>query len=274
MAIGNAGLIHARMLALCGPSPAVTESVMSLYRVPTGQRVAALRAGEAIPDEFERHYLAALARGATLENAAKEARAAIGTPATANGERAAGPSPAAAPEAPEPPEPPRIEDLDPPLDMDLPWYNPDPRHISSVRRVVRPAIWVTGTVLALQMIGTASGLWFQDMGLGYWMMLILMSVISGVIALLMMGAHQGSVVAAAILLFLQLQPILRATGGMLDELHLTGRIDNVLALGLGIVLGLVTLGLWVASATSLALYRQSLHAAALAASARSEAPDR
>ena len=244
---------------------------MPPYRIPTGQRVAALRAGEAIPDEFERYYLAALARGATLENAAKEARAAVGTVEAANGGLAAGPSPAAAPAEPEPP---RIEDLDPPLDLDLPWYNPDPRHISSVRRVVRPAIWVTGTVLALQMIGTASGLWFQDMGLGYWMMLILMSVISGVIALLMMGAHQGSVVAAAILLFLQLQPILRATGGMLDELHLTGRIDNVLALGLGIVLGLVTLGLWVASATSLALYRQSLHAAALAVSARSEAPDR
>ncbi len=244
---------------------------MPPYRVPTGQRIAALRDGTAIPDEFERHYLAALERGATLENAAKSARAAVETPAAqavVAGPDVAAPTPVATRQQPgtpagvAPPEPTRIEDLDPPLDPARRWYNPDPRHLTSVRRAVRPAMWVSAIVLVLQMIGTITGGMFGEIGLGYWTLLTIMTLVSAVTVLLMMGAFNGSAIAGWILLGLHVRPISRTIGNMIDSTDLF----ETIGLGLGLILALGMAVLWGVAAASLTQYRKSLKEAAAAVS--------
>ncbi|WP_417494463.1 hypothetical protein [Maricaulis sp.] len=236
---------------------------MPPYRVPSGQRIAALRDGTAIPDEFERHYLAALERGATLENAAKAARAALEPAASqaSPAETIAPPPVLAAPvKAPEPPEPPKIEDLDPPLDLSRPWYKADPRHISSVRRALQPAIWATTIVIGLQMLASVAGFWTEEPGPGYWTVLIVMTIVSAITGLLMMGAYQGSAIAAWVLLALHAQPIASAIGDLFNSTDLLMSIG----LGVGIVLAVSLAGLWSVAATTLSAYRKSLKAAAAA----------
>tara|TARA_R110000868_G_scaffold400508_1_gene675082 strand:+ start:1688 stop:2446 length:759 start_codon:yes stop_codon:yes gene_type:complete len=248
---------------------------MPPYRVPSAQRVAALREATAIPDEFERHYLAALERGATLENAAKLARAAVEAPASDAGAHtganmaATAPPPTPPDPAPEPlpatPPPPRLEDLRPPLDLGRPWYNPDPRHISSARRVIRPAVWVTSIIIGLQMIGTVTGYLFEGMGLGYWTMLTIMSVMSIFMALLMKAAWDGSPVAAYVLLAIHTQPVIRTIQALFDALRADEQAVEAMASGLGLTLSIGLALLWAAAGATLTHYKKSLRVTAMPA---------
>ncbi|WP_138511482.1 hypothetical protein [Maricaulis alexandrii] len=239
-------------------------------RLPSAERIAEIKAGIVTPNPLERRYLAALDRGLSEADAAQEAFeaapvASARSPLSVD-ETPRVSVPAKLPKAEqqqEAPAPPAVQSLVPPLDTTRPWYRPDPRHLTSARRAVMPAIWLTIAVLAFQGSLAAFGLLTPTEVLSVQVQVAIVAAVTLVMGLLMWSAYRGSYIAAFIALALHGSPAGRAI--------LEGFENFTISLAFVIALNIILVAFWAIAATTLQQYRKFLKEAAAHSDATSPA---